>query len=110
MFGRGRGRPSRRRIDAGHDTDLTRQTAIAKSGYGMPGKHYIDSYLIKHVVLLTNQKDYVHYPARATGHHHFDFFHDTINTQRCMLFSIRNTRYASRSTLHEILAKWKIRV
>ncbi len=74
-----------------------RQTAITKTDYGMPGKHYIDSYLIRHVVLLTNQKDYVHYPARATGHHNFEFL--LRYAQRCTLLSIRNTRYASEFAL-----------
>ncbi len=74
--------------------------AIAKSGYGMPGKYYIGSFFIKLVVLLTNQKDYGHYLARASGHYNlrkspqfyisiFDFF--------------RNTRYASRFTIHDSL-------
>ena len=69
----------------------------------MPGKHYIDSYLIKHVVLLTNQKDYVHYLARATGHHNFDFFYDTLNAVRYSLYAIHNTVYLANTILIRIL-------
>ena len=34
------------------------KTAITKSGYGMACTHFIDSSIIRQVVLLTNQKDY----------------------------------------------------
>jgi len=51
-------------------------------------KHYIDSFYIRLVVLLINQKDYLNYPVRKTGHDNFDFFHVTLNTQRYTLFTI----------------------